>query len=119
MLDQLLHLPYLYTILPVVAFMAIAGGVFWLTRSSPESDGGNELQAEVITKPAVLPATKAKPKDQRHAARRQGNTVDVLVATPETRACYALVKSGRANWLSMITTEASQCQPARVFANRS
>jgi len=35
------------------------------------------------------------------------------------RACYALVKSGRANWLSMITTEASQCQPARVFANRS
>ena len=71
-LDQFLHLPYAYFWLPVVAFVVVAGALYWLSRSAPVF-----AEAPPAAEPLVA---KNKAKDLRGTTRRQGNTVEVHIA---------------------------------------
>jgi hypothetical protein len=75
-LEQIMHLPYVVFWLPGLVFVAVAGGLYWLSRPSP-------VYAEAAAPMAVAPPLAApKPKDQRESSRRQGNTVQVHIAAP-------------------------------------
>jgi hypothetical protein len=79
-LQQILHTPYAYLWLPGLAFVAVAGGIYWLSRPTPAVAEG---PAEAAAKQPLL---ASKPKDQRESSRRQGNTVEVHVAPPDNKA---------------------------------
>src|SRR4051794_40974871 len=81
LLDPLLHLPYAYIWLPGLVFLAIVGSVYWFTRTTQQL-----VPAEAAAPPpSATIALPAKPKDQRVANRRQGNTVEVHVAPPDQK----------------------------------
>jgi hypothetical protein len=80
-LDQVLQLPFAYLWLPGLAFVAVVGGFFFLTRPA-------KIQPDVIVETSVgqpQPPVPAKAKDQRGMARRHGNPVEVHVAPPEAK----------------------------------
>ena len=77
--EQILHLPYAYAWMPGLVFLAIAGGVYWFLRPAPQ------LAPEAVAQQAPSVMIAPKPKDQRGAARRHGNTVEVYLATSESK----------------------------------
>jgi hypothetical protein len=78
--NQVLALPLAYVWLPGLVFIMVVGGVFWVSRP------GTDNAVDSSVKQAALTAVGTeKPKDQRGTFRRQGNPVEVYVATPETK----------------------------------
>lgn len=80
-LQPILHLPYIYLWLPGLVFVVVVGGIFWLTRTS-------RVYADVPSGEAPAPAPLligARPKNERESSRRQGNTVEVHVASPHDK----------------------------------
>jgi hypothetical protein len=76
--EQFLQLPYAYIWLPGAVFLFfVAVALYWLKRPAP-------VMAEVEAA-AVQPVTAPNPKDQRVMHRRQGNTVQVHVATADKK----------------------------------
>lgn len=81
-LEPVLQLPYVYAWLPGLVFLVVVGGVYWLTRPTPQLAEGQTCEA-----PAASLATVAAPKakDQRNMFRRHGNPVQVFVGTPDAK----------------------------------
>jgi len=77
--EQIAQLPYVVFWLPGLVFVAVAGGLYWLSRPSPVYADASAL----VTAPQPLVAPK--PKDQRESLRRLGNTVEVHVAAPDNK----------------------------------
>jgi hypothetical protein len=82
--EPLLQLPYASILLPIGVFVASAGGFCWMLRPARAlvvddvvEDTGVGLTTAKLMKPKL--------KDQRIANRRQGNPVEVFVATPDTK----------------------------------
>jgi hypothetical protein len=78
-LDQLLALPHAYIWLPCLAFFAVGGGIFWLSRLSPR------ISAEPAEKDMTFQSVVVEKKDQRGAFRRHGNPVQVFLAKPDDK----------------------------------
>jgi hypothetical protein len=79
-LDQIAHLPYVVFWGPGVVFVAVAGGLCWLSRRSlayAETDVSTITSAQ----PPVIP----KRQEQRGSTRRQGSIVEVHVALPDEK----------------------------------
>jgi hypothetical protein len=75
--EQIAHLPYVVFWLPGLVFVAVAGGLYWLSRPSP-------VYADT-TAPVAAALVAPKPKDQRESLRRPGNTVEVHIAAPDNK----------------------------------
>jgi hypothetical protein len=76
--DALLALPHVYLWLPGVIFVVVAGGGYWLVRPSHQlAPAAPEAKVEAVD--------AEKTGDQRSALRRQGNPVEIYVATPDAK----------------------------------
>ena len=64
-----------------LVFFAIVGGVYWFLRSPRQLVASQNAVADAVAPLVVAP----KPKDQRVASRRLGNTVQVYVAPPDCK----------------------------------
>lgn len=77
-LEPILRLPYAYIWLPGLVFFGVAGVIYWLSR--PRARGVVQ-PAETVETPLLA----VKKPNQRGAARRQGNTVQVHIAAPDNK----------------------------------
>jgi hypothetical protein len=81
-IEQILHLPYAYAWLPGLVFVAIVGGTYWLMRPTPQLAEGPTADVQTTS---LATAAAPKPKDQRNMHRRQGNPIQVHVASPDDK----------------------------------
>ncbi|MBI1832294.1 MAG: hypothetical protein HYR84_12695 [Planctomycetes bacterium] len=82
-LHFLLSLPHAMSWLPCLVFFTVIGVFYMLWR--PASAQGMTATVETLP-PQAQPVATQKPKDQRGAARRQGNTIEVHVAALDDKA---------------------------------
>lgn len=81
--EQLMQVPYAYTWLPVLGLLTIAGGCCWMMRPGTRATAGN-AEPESVDDHSSL-QKKESQKNQRVATRRQGNPIEVFVASPECK----------------------------------
>ena len=77
--ESILQLPFAFLWLPGLAFVIVAGPIYWLSKSASYAVRAPAIEVKSDT---AAPVPKATPKDRRSMHRRQGNPVEVHVAPP-------------------------------------
>jgi len=73
-------MPYAYAWIPGLVFVIVVGTIYWLSRPAEQL-----VQPLTNDGPGGLSISTPKAKDLRGTFRRQGNTVEVFITTPEDK----------------------------------